>query len=172
MTLDSPIYYSVFNAMSSRPIISYDDITLPYDQPETMVNHPSSSSHSGNQPPSKKRKKNNNNHQKAKRRQDTNASKNGPNSQTEEFQKFLSNTNNSVKTQPPPAQTHAEVEGEEGEYEYGYEEEEEESRELTHQEIWDDSALVDAWDAAMEEYEAYHGTEHDWKKEPVKKSPL
>jgi hypothetical protein len=28
------------------------------------------------------------------------------------------------------------------------------SRELTHEEIWDDSALVDAWDAAMEEYEA------------------
>jgi len=27
-----------------------------------------------------------------------------------------------------------------------------ESRELTHQEIWDDSALVEAWDAAMDEY--------------------
>ncbi|EDR08126.1 uncharacterized protein LACBIDRAFT_327429 [Laccaria bicolor S238N-H82] len=32
-----------------------------------------------------------------------------------------------------------------------------ESRELTHEEIWDDSALVDAWNAAMEEYEAYNG---------------
>jgi hypothetical protein len=27
-----------------------------------------------------------------------------------------------------------------------------ESRELTHEEIWDDSALVEAWDAAMDEY--------------------
>ena len=33
------------------------------------------------------------------------------------------------------------------------EEEEEESRELTHEEIWDDSALVNAWDSAMAEYE-------------------
>lgn len=33
------------------------------------------------------------------------------------------------------------------------EEEEEESRELTHGEIWDDSALIAAWDAANEEYE-------------------
>jgi hypothetical protein len=29
----------------------------------------------------------------------------------------------------------------------------EESRELTYDEIWDDSALVDAWNAATEEYE-------------------
>lgn len=28
----------------------------------------------------------------------------------------------------------------------------EESRELTHEEIWDDSALIEAWDAAMDEY--------------------
>lgn len=28
------------------------------------------------------------------------------------------------------------------------------SRELTYEEIWDDSALVDAWNAATEEYEA------------------
>ena len=27
-----------------------------------------------------------------------------------------------------------------------------ESRELTHEEIWDDSALIEAWDAAMDEY--------------------
>jgi hypothetical protein len=26
------------------------------------------------------------------------------------------------------------------------------SRELTHEEIWDDSALIGAWDAAMDEY--------------------
>lgn len=32
----------------------------------------------------------------------------------------------------------------------------EESRELTHEEIWDDSALIEAWNAATEEYEAWH----------------
>lgn len=30
---------------------------------------------------------------------------------------------------------------------------EEESRELTHDEIWDDSALIDAWNSANDEYE-------------------
>ncbi|KAH9921302.1 uncharacterized protein B0H18DRAFT_1021343 [Fomitopsis serialis] len=55
----------------------------------------------------------------------------------------------------------------------GQEEEgqEEESRELTREEVWDDSALVDAWNSAMAEYEAYHG-KGKWKEEPVKKSPL
>ena len=51
-------------------------------------------------------------------------------------------------------------------------EEEEESRELTHEEIWDDSALVNAWEAATEEYEAYHGSKKDWKSETVNKTPL
>ena len=72
------------------------------------------------------------------------------------------------------------------------EEEEEESRELTHDEIWDDSALIAAWESATAEYEvtiyscflsvvlltgaryhkAYHGKGKEWKKEPAKKSPL
>jgi hypothetical protein len=51
-------------------------------------------------------------------------------------------------------------------------EEEEESRELTHEEIWDDSALVNAWEAATEEYEAYHGSKKAWKTETIKKAPL
>ncbi|GJE94252.1 hypothetical protein PsYK624_104210 [Phanerochaete sordida] len=58
---------------------------------------------------------------------------------------------------------------ENGEY---AEEEEEESRDLTHEEIWDDSALIDAWNSATAEYEAYHGKGKSWKDEPVKKSPL
>ncbi|OJA08890.1 hypothetical protein AZE42_07838 [Rhizopogon vesiculosus] len=51
---------------------------------------------------------------------------------------------------------------------------EEESRELTHEEIWDDSALIDAWNSATAEYEAFHGKSQNWKSEskPVKKSPL
>ena len=71
------------------------------------------------------------------------------------------------------------------------EEEEEESRELTQDEIWDDSALIAAWESATAEYEVsrlvtifhhlhsymrdfkdYHGKGKDWKKEPVKRSPL
>ena len=70
-------------------------------------------------------------------------------------------------------------------------EEETESRELTQDEIWDDSALIAAWESATAEYEvcrleiiivllyseercdkAYHGKGKDWKKETVKKSPL
>lgn len=50
--------------------------------------------------------------------------------------------------------------------------EEEESRELTQDEMWDDSALIAAWESATAEYEAYHGKGKDWKKETVKKSPL
>ncbi|KAI9512765.1 hypothetical protein F5148DRAFT_1161452 [Russula earlei] len=52
------------------------------------------------------------------------------------------------------------------------EEAEEESRELTYDEIWDDSALIAAWESATAEYEAYHGKAKDWKKEPAKRSPL
>lgn len=48
----------------------------------------------------------------------------------------------------------------------------EESRELTHEEIWDDSALIEAWNAATEEYEALNGPDKGWKSDPVHKSPL
>ena len=48
-------------------------------------------------------------------------------------------------------------EGDYGECDMSVEEteddEDDESRELTHEEIWDDSALIDAWNAATEEYE-------------------
>jgi len=50
--------------------------------------------------------------------------------------------------------------------------EEEESRPLTQDEIWDDSALIDAWNSAQAEYEAYHGTSKSWQSEPIKKSSL
>ena len=40
-----------------------------------------------------------------------------------------------------------------GEEEEEYDDEEEESRELSHEEIWDDSALIDAWNSAAAEYE-------------------
>jgi len=56
---------------------------------------------------------------------------------------------------------------EEGEYE-----EETCGKQLTQEDSWDDSALIDAWNAATAEYEAYHGPGKDWKKQPVHKSPL
>ena len=48
----------------------------------------------------------------------------------------------------------------------------EECRELTYEEIWDDSALIEAWNAATEEYEAFNGPDKSWKSEPVHKVPL
>jgi len=43
---------------------------------------------------------------------------------------------------------------------------------LNQEDIWDDSALINAWDSAVEEYEALHGPEKSWKQDPVKKSAL
>ncbi len=110
--------------MASRPVVSYDDITLPYNPPQKPQ-----------QPPSKKRKRN--------------APKKAP-----------------QHWDDPRAAAAATVEGNEDDID------DEESRELTHEEIWDDSALVQAWDAAMEEYEVMNGPDKGWKKEPVHKSPL
>ncbi|GJJ08880.1 hypothetical protein Clacol_003100 [Clathrus columnatus] len=45
-------------------------------------------------------------------------------------------------------------------------------RYLTHEEIWDDSALINAWNAAAEEYEVLNGPDKQWKTEPVNKSAL
>jgi len=70
-----------------------------------------------------------------------------------------------VIEQPLHDDREEEVDGEE-------EENDEQSRQLTHDEIWDDSALVEAWDSAMAEYKAFHGQGSDWKEETVKKSPL
>lgn len=113
--------------MTSRPVVSYDDITLPYDPP----NKP-------RQPPSKKRKRNANNMpKKVPRHWDA----------------------------PSAAVAAAATEDDE-------DMNDEDSRELTHGEIWDDSALIQAWDAAMEEYEAVNGPDKGWKKSPVHKSPL
>ncbi|KAH7330744.1 hypothetical protein B0J17DRAFT_722423 [Rhizoctonia solani] len=43
---------------------------------------------------------------------------------------------------------------------------------LTQDELWDDSALIAAWDAAAEEYESLNGPEKKWKEEPLNKSAL
>ncbi|PBK89197.1 hypothetical protein ARMGADRAFT_1033289 [Armillaria gallica] len=46
------------------------------------------------------------------------------------------------------------------------------SRELTHAEIWNDSVLIDVWEAVHEEYAAYHGGDTALKTNPTKRSPL
>ncbi|KAJ7479957.1 hypothetical protein B0H11DRAFT_2025971 [Mycena galericulata] len=120
-----------------RAVISYDDITLPYESPPPRA-APSSSSNASQ---SKKRKWSN---QKPGQQQ---ANKNGK----------------AVSHGAPPV---AKEDEEEEEAEDG------DSRYLTSEEIWDDSALIDAWNAATEEYEAFNGPDKGWKNEPVKKSPL
>ncbi|KAF8060889.1 hypothetical protein FPV67DRAFT_1511969 [Lyophyllum atratum] len=125
----------------ARPVVSYDDITLPYQatsptQPRSYSPKPS---------PAKKRKWN----KKPKGRSS---------------QSFNNNYNN-AGLGPGSSSMAVDAEDENAE-------EDEESRDLTHNEIWDDSALIDAWNAATEEYEAYNGPDKGWKAEPVHKSPL
>ena len=45
-----------------------------------------------------------------------------------------------------------------------------ESRELTHEEIWDDSALIEAWDAAMDEYKVCQNSVADTPLKPCRHS--
>ncbi|KAG2023713.1 hypothetical protein CC2G_001334 [Coprinopsis cinerea AmutBmut pab1-1] len=117
--------------MSGRPLVSYADITEPYEAPEPP---PPPNTATNSNPPPKKRKKSN---QKSKNRANQQ-----PSTTTTQ-----SRGSNNVS---------------------GFEE----SRELTHEEIWDDSALIDAWNAANEEYEAFHGSGQGWKRQPVTKAPL
>ena len=72
-----------------RPIVSYDDITLPYEDPTPVAGSP----------PTKKRK------------------------------------NNDAKAHPVHPK-----------------DDEDSVVDLTHEEIWDDSALIDAWNSAQAEY--------------------
>ncbi|KAJ7139376.1 hypothetical protein C8R44DRAFT_827956 [Mycena epipterygia] len=118
-----------------RPIISYDDITLPYE-PEPPRAAPAHSPSNASQ--SKKRKWSN--------------QKGGQ--------------QHANKSTPAPIAS-VPVQDEEDE-----EAENAESRYLSSEEIWDDSALIDAWNAATEEYEAFNGPDKGWKNEPVHKSPL
>jgi hypothetical protein len=153
--------------MEARSVVSYEDITLPYDQPDELQPRPSPSSCNAlyHPPPSKKRKKNNQKANVEAAKQHKNAS-----NSTSQRAEFLRSTGASSKQQPEEEKWDADPD----EGEYGYDEggEGEESRELTHEEIWDDSTLVNAWEAATQEYEAYHGPDKGWKKEPVNKSPL
>ncbi|RPD59373.1 hypothetical protein L226DRAFT_615888 [Lentinus tigrinus ALCF2SS1-7] len=143
-----------------RPLISYDDITTtPQPAPTLTQTHTNATAA---HPPPKKRKTTPNQRQGGFRSQQQHWDDPG--------NQALPMTYDDTPATASPATTGAGMDGEAAEY--YEEEEEEESRELTHDEIWDDSALIDAWNSAAAEYEAYHGPGKDWKKESVKKSPL
>ncbi|KAK7041795.1 hypothetical protein VNI00_009084 [Paramarasmius palmivorus] len=127
-----------------RGIVSYEDITLPYDVTASAQNEiaklktPNSSNNHNNKSSSKKRKRKARNHLQSNSRNNHN------------------HNSHQITTEEDTLE----------------EEDMNLSRELTHEEIWDDSALIEAWNAATEEYEAYHGPDKGWKTEPVHKSAL
>ncbi|KAI0321906.1 hypothetical protein OF83DRAFT_1097073 [Amylostereum chailletii] len=143
--------------MSARTLVSYDDI---------VQGGPSGNNGSGGSAPPRKRRRNNNNNNNNNNNTNTNNSQrqyrqhwDNPGPLAESIPYGSSSSSNIA----PALEVTMQVEEEEGE---------EESRMLTHEEIWDDSALVDAWESAQAEYEAFHGKGKSWKDEPVKKSPL
>ena len=128
-----------------RPIISYDDIAIPQsaEPPVPPKHHTNSPSV---QPPAKKRRTGPN-HQQG----------NSWNGRTGQSMQHWDDPGNqgmamSYDDAPSPVATKATAAEEE------YDDEEEESRELSHEEIWDDSALIDAWNSAAAEYEVCSST--------------
>ena len=144
-----------------RPVVSYDDITAP-DLPTGPTNAPVQLGpqlpSTVPQPPTKKRKKSHNN------------SHPRPQHQHNHSQRRPRHVDHIQHWDEPGAEDGGygedasmyddnnggeeyEVTGGDYEQEEEEEEEEEESRDLTHEEIWDDSALIDAWNSATAEYE-------------------
>ncbi|THH32601.1 hypothetical protein EUX98_g1573 [Antrodiella citrinella] len=172
-----------------RPVVSYDDITEPAPATTNGAGGAPQAQLGPHQPPAKRRRTNqprssqsqnpNNNHS---QHHNQNYSRN--HQQNHRHQHHVqhwdepggSNLSMSYGDEEEQTEVGAEGGAEEGEMEDEHEEdkdEDEESRDLTHEEIWDDSALIDAWNSASAEYEAYHGKgDKTWKEEPVKKSPL
>ncbi|KAI0638818.1 hypothetical protein C8Q77DRAFT_8666 [Trametes polyzona] len=154
-----------------RPLISYDDIVAPEAAPPTPA--PAQ----GAPPPAKKRKGNPNQHKQPYG--GGGGGKRGPQAVQHWDDPGNQEPQMMYDEAPVPAagpaagpSAGAGTSASNGHHYEEEEEEEEESRELTHEEIWDDSALIDAWNSAAAEYEAFHGPGKKWKSEPVKKSPL
>jgi hypothetical protein len=112
-----------------RPLLSYDDISAP---PQPLVGPQIPMTQGESEPPSKKRKQSN------------------------------QNRKNSTPLQHP--QHWDDHNDQDHRMDYGgdgidsieaSDDGDGESGELTYEEIWDDSALVDAWNAATEEYEVF-----------------
>ncbi|KAJ4480350.1 hypothetical protein C8R41DRAFT_842796 [Lentinula lateritia] len=131
-----------------RPVVSYDDITLPYDSVSAVVQETSRIVAHNNNRTSTTNKSSSSKKRKRKSRHSA-AATSGHHG--------ITGNNNNFNGEEDEDAVYLEVE---------------ESRELTHDEIWDDSALIEAWNAAAEEYKAYHGPDKGWKNEPVHKSPL
>ena len=110
-----------------RAVVSYDDLAAPQNNASTQLGPPLPSSNS--QPPAKKRRTS---HQKAPPQK-------RPSQHVQHWDDPGSN-----------AQAISYGDNLAGDME---DEEEDESRELTHEEIWDDSALIEAWNSATAEYE-------------------
>ncbi|KAI0369947.1 hypothetical protein BV20DRAFT_1121731 [Pilatotrama ljubarskyi] len=142
-----------------RPLISYDDIVTPdaaTPQPAQHMNPPVAP------PPAKKRKTNGRQGAPGGRGHQSVQHWDDPGSQEPQM----------TYDEAPATSDYGHSDAGHGAQEEAGQEEEEESRELTYDEIWDDSALIDAWNSAAAEYEAFHGSGKKWKEEPVKKSPL
>ena len=174
--------------MSKRPIVSYDDI-VPTNSPHAGPSvTPQQQERFSAGPYPKKRKRSN----------PRNGRQYGRGAEPQRHVQHWDDPGSAV--QPMPYDDESSVSmttqvilepEEEGQEEVNEGEEGEESRELTHDEIWDDSVLIEAWESAAAEYEvcllcllrlsrsttilfgqAFHGTDQSWKNEPVKKSPL
>ena len=128
-----------------RPLVSYDDITAPQESGTRPTAHgrevpaPSSNPH----PP--------------KRRKVNGKSGGGAGAQVQHWddpagQAPQMNYDDSAVVESTSSSVRVE-QGVVAEEEEEEEEDEDESRELTHEEIWDDSALIDAWNSATAEYE-------------------
>ncbi|KAF7795236.1 hypothetical protein EIP86_006386 [Pleurotus ostreatoroseus] len=140
-----------------RPVVSYDDIANPDSNAPEQLGPPLPSA---NQPPAKKRKT----YQKTPQRKSQHVQHWDDPGNSSHAMNYAEDV--SLSAHHSAVQEHEDtIEDEENE-------ENEESRDLTHEEIWDDSALIEAWNSANAEYEAYHGKGKDWKQESVKKSPL
>ena len=114
--------------VSMRPVVSYDDITAPQNGSSKQLGLLPPSA---NQPPAKKRRI----------------------SQHKASQKRVAQQHWDDPGNGTDAMTYGEDDSAYAVEEMEYEEEEEESRDLTHDEIWDDSALIEAWNSATAEYE-------------------
>lgn len=125
-----------------RPLISYDDIVAPEPTPRT--NPPPVP------PPAKKRRTNQNQNQHQHQHRQGYAG--GGRAHQQHWDDPGSQEPPMMYDDAPAPSAgssarHAEYHEEEGEAD------EDESRELTQDEIWDDSALIDAWNSAAAEYE-------------------
>ncbi|KAG6371505.1 hypothetical protein JVT61DRAFT_9209 [Boletus reticuloceps] len=171
-----------------RPLIQYDLDEPPVAHSDSLPTGPQPNTH---RPPMKKRKRNHHNHLKPLQHWDD------PGSTTVGVEYDEQGASIAAGSVPVSYADDIEDEyveeaadGDEGAAEEQEQEGGEESGPLTHEEIWNDSALIDAWNSAEAEYKvcrvsrpthtrrsppsskAYHGTSKAWKTEPVKKSPL